>query len=212
MLPDFSTEYAQRSDDELLHLATQQHSLTPEAVSALDAELRRRRLTESDRVEHQRFVKRQEQRETRKHGRKRFGPFKYQLSWPDILGAFGTMALISFAYISLPSRFHFIKPDWQDATFIAMMTAVVIAAGCRKAFWRKFAFWISLGISSAIHLFAIHRLTQRVGEFSRGAAKGAAVLGFLLFFAIYGLVRLLQRAFNNEEVLTAQGGDGHVPE
>jgi hypothetical protein len=61
MLTDFSTEYSQRIDDELLHLATQRHSLTTEAAAALDAELRRRNLTDSDRVEHQRFVK--EQRE-----------------------------------------------------------------------------------------------------------------------------------------------------
>lgn len=55
MLTDFSTEYSQRSDDKLLHLATQRHSLTTEAAVALDAELRRRNLTESDRVEHQEF-------------------------------------------------------------------------------------------------------------------------------------------------------------
>ena len=58
---DLTTEYSQRSDDELLQLATQRHSLTTEAVAALDAELHRRNLTDSDRVEHQRFVK--EQRE-----------------------------------------------------------------------------------------------------------------------------------------------------
>ena len=52
---DFSTEYSQRGDEELLHLATQRHSLTTEAVAALDAELSRRNLTESDRVEHQKF-------------------------------------------------------------------------------------------------------------------------------------------------------------
>ena len=58
---DFCTEYSQRSDDELLQLATQRHSLTTEAAVAFDAELRRRNLTDSDRVEHQRLVK--EQRE-----------------------------------------------------------------------------------------------------------------------------------------------------
>ena len=66
---DFSTEYSERSDDELLQLATQRHSLTTEAAAALDAELRRRNLTDSDRVEHQRFVTRQEQRESKKHRR-----------------------------------------------------------------------------------------------------------------------------------------------
>lgn len=33
MLTDFSTAYSQRSDDELLHLATQRHSLTTEAAA-----------------------------------------------------------------------------------------------------------------------------------------------------------------------------------
>ena len=210
MPDDFIDEYSKRSDDELLHLASERHSLTTEAAAALDAELRRRNLTEFDRIEHQRFVKRQEQREAKKHRRKMFVPFKYQMSWPDILGAFGAVALILCAYIALPSRFHFIKSDWQDTTFLVMMTSVIIAVACRKALWRKFTFWISLGISSAIHLFVTRALTQRVGDLNRGAAKGAAVLGFLLFLAIYGLVRLLQRTFHNEEVLTAQSG-GHVP-
>ena len=63
MLNDFSIEYSERSDDELLHLATQRHSLTTEAAAALDVELRRRNLTESDRVEHQKFEERQGRRE-----------------------------------------------------------------------------------------------------------------------------------------------------
>jgi hypothetical protein len=56
MPEDFFAGYSERSDDELLHLATQRHYLTREAAAALDAELRRRNLTESDRVEHQKFV------------------------------------------------------------------------------------------------------------------------------------------------------------
>lgn len=58
---DLTTEYSQRSNDELLQLATQRQFLTTEAAAALDAELRRRNLTDLDRVEHQQFVK--EQRE-----------------------------------------------------------------------------------------------------------------------------------------------------
>jgi hypothetical protein len=58
---DFCREYSQRSDDELLQLATQRHSLTTEAAATLDAELHRRNLTDSDRGEHQRLV--EEQRE-----------------------------------------------------------------------------------------------------------------------------------------------------
>ena len=89
MLTDFSTEYSQRSDDELLHLATQRHSLTTEAAAALDAELRRRNLTESDRVEHQKFEKWQERREYKGRRRKIFG--KRQFSWLELLSAFVAM-------------------------------------------------------------------------------------------------------------------------
>jgi hypothetical protein len=208
---DFSAEYSERNDDELLQLASDRHSLTTEAAAALDAELRRRNLTDSDRVEHQRFVKQQEQREARKHRRKTFGPFKYQMSWRDILWAFAMIALISFTYLALPSRYHFIMPGWRDAAFIAMMTSVIIAIACKSVFWRNFVFWVSLLISSAIHLVVVHALTQPVGNLSRGAGKGAAVLGFLLFLAVFGFLRLLQRMFNSEEILTAHSGDGHVP-
>jgi hypothetical protein len=210
MPDDFFAGYSERTDDELLHLASARHSLTTEASAALGTELRRRNLTESDRIEQQRFVKRQEQREARKHRRKTFGPFKYKLAWLDFLLAFAVIGLISFGYIALPSRYHFIKPEWQDPSFIVMMTSVLIAITCRSLLWRKIAFWMSLGISSAIHLVAIHALTQRVPSLSRGAVKGAAVLGFLLFVAVYGSVQLLLRIFQNEEDQTTHSGDGHV--
>ena len=101
---DFSTEYSQRGDEELLHLATQRHSLTTEAVAALDAELSRRNLTESDRVEHQKFEKRQERREFRGRRCKLFG--KRQFSRRELLSAFGAMAVIACAYFVLPISFE----------------------------------------------------------------------------------------------------------
>jgi hypothetical protein len=208
---DFSTEYSQRSDDELLHLASQRHSLTTEAAAALDAELHRRNLTESDRIEHQRFVKRQEQPESRKHRRKTLDPFKYQLSWRDLLWAFGGIALISFTYIALPSRYH-MRPEWQEPAFIVMMTSVLIAVASQSVFRRSFSFWLSLVISSAIHLFVVHALTQRVPNLSRGAGKGADLLGFLLFFAVYKFVSLLQRVFHSEEDQTTRIEDSQVLE
>lgn len=211
MLDDFSTEYSERADDELLHLASQRHFLTTEARTALDAELSRRNLTESDRIEHQRFVKRQEQREATKHRRKPFGPFKYQLSWRDILWAFAAIALISFSYLALPSRYH-MKSDWQDATFIVMMTSVLIAIASRSVFWRNIAFWMSLVMSSAIHLVLVHSWSRRLGDLSRSQGRGAALLGFVLFLAIYGFVRLLQRMFHSEAEQTTHSGEGRVLE
>jgi hypothetical protein len=46
MLNDFSADYSERSDDELLLLTSDRASLTTEAAVALDAELCRRNLRE----------------------------------------------------------------------------------------------------------------------------------------------------------------------
>ena len=176
----------------------------------MDAELSRRNLTESDRIEHQRFVKRQEQREAKKHRRKPFGPFKYQMSWRDILWAFAAIAVISFSYLALPSRYH-MKSDWQDAAFIVMMTSILIAIASRSVFWRNSAFWMSLVMSSAIHLVLVHSWTRRLGDLSRSQGRGAALLGVVLFLATYGFVRLLQRMFRSGDQ-TTHCGEGHAPE
>ncbi len=198
MLMDFSTEYSQRSDDELLHLASARHSLTTEAAAALDAELRRRNLTESDRVEYQRFVRRQEQREARRHRRKTFGTLKDRFTWLDLLWLLLAMGLISFVYLALPSRYQ-MQRDWEEAAVYAMIVSATIVVGSRRVLWRKFAFWISLVISSAISLVVVHAWTQRVPNPSHGASKGALVLALLLFFAVYAFVRLLQRNLYGKE-------------
>jgi cell division protein FtsW (lipid II flippase) len=192
---DFSAEYSQRSSDELLHLASARHSLTTDAAAALDAELRRRNLTESDRVEHQKFVKRQERREGRKR-RWKIPGLKDQLTWRDILEALAVMAFILAAYFALPSRYH-LKPDWQEAAVIVMITSVMVIFAARS--WRKITFWMSLGISSAIHLALVHAGTRRIPSLSRNQGRGAAFLGFVLFLAVYGAVRFLQRMLYGKE-------------
>ena len=191
MLADFSTEYSQRSDDELLHLATQRHSLTTEAATSLDAELRRRNLTESDRVQHQKFAKRQERREFRGRRRKIFG--KRQLSWLELLSAFVAMAVIGCAYLALPRQYH-LKPDWEESAVCVMIPAVLVAAG-RRSSWRDITFWIALILSSTIQLAVVHAWVERTGGLNRGAAKLAAFLGLVLFVAIYGCIKLLRRNF-----------------
>ena len=192
---DFSTEYSQRSDDELLHLASARHSLTTEAAAALDAELRRRNLTESDRVIYQKSVKRQERREGRRR-RWRIPGLKDQLTWSEILGAFAAMAFILVTYFALPSRYH-IKPDWQEAAVIVTIPSVMIVFAVRS--WRKIGFWMSLGISSLIHLLLVHAWTRRVPRLSWGAGRGAVVLGFVLFLVVYGAIRFLQRMLYGKE-------------
>jgi hypothetical protein len=163
--------------------------LTTEAAAALDTELHRRNLTESDRVEHQRFVKRQGRLESRSRRRKIFGGGEF--SWHELLGAFGAMALISFAYLALPSRYH-LKPDWQEAAVYVMIAAVAIAAGWRNL-WRDIAFWMTLTLSSSIQLAVAHAWIQRRGDLSRSLARGATLLGLVLFVALYGIIWLLRR-------------------
>jgi len=97
MLNDFSTEYSERSDDELLLLASDRASLTTVAAAALDAELRRRNLTESDQVKHQQFVSRNEQREAIRRRRKIFGTRSDRSKWADVFWTLLAIALISFA-------------------------------------------------------------------------------------------------------------------
>jgi len=108
------------------------------------------------------------------------------------------MALISFTYVALPSRYH-LKPDWQEAAVDVMFASVFIAVA--SSVWRrKIGFWMSLVISSAIHLVVVHAWIQRVGNLSRGQGKLAVLLGFVLFFAVYGILRVLRRNFYGEEV------------
>jgi hypothetical protein len=77
----FSDEYSERSDDEILRLASDRDSLTEEGATALDAELRRRNLTQADQVKYQQFVKRNEQRETRRRRRR-----AWEILWEIFLG------------------------------------------------------------------------------------------------------------------------------
>jgi len=197
MLNDFFTEYSERSDDELLLLACDRASLTTEAATALDAELCRRHLTKSDQVRHQQFVKRNEQRETTKRRRRIFGSRRDRGAWLDLFWAILGMALISFTYLALPSRYH-MKPDRQEAAVHVMFASVFIAVVGRSC-WRQIGFWMSLILSSAIHLFVVHAWIQRVGNLSRVQGKLAILLGFVLFFAVYGFVFLLRQNFYGSE-------------
>ena len=194
MLTNFSTEYAQRSDDELLELATQRHSLTQEAVTALESELRRRNLTESDRVEHQKFVKHQERREYRGHRRKIFG--KRQFSWRELLSGFVALGVIAWAYFSLPKAYH-LKPDWEEAAVCAVIASVFVIVGWRSL-WGNITFWIALILSASIQLAVVHAWVLRTGRLNRSADKLATLFGFVLFFAIYGCFKLLRRSFYGE--------------
>jgi hypothetical protein len=108
------------------------------------------------------------------------------------------VALISFTYLALP-RSDRVGPGWQDAAVIVMLTSVGVAIASRRLLWRKFTFWISLLISSAIHLVIVHAFTQRLGFRDHSLGRGAIFLGFLLFLAVYGSVGLLRRMLYGRE-------------
>lgn len=199
---DFAAEYSKHNDDELLQLATQKRSLTPPAAAALDAELRRRNLTEADRVGHERFVHQQERREAHRSlaRQRRWRPsyLKDQLTWVDLLWVLAALALILIVGLSLPSRYH-VGPDWREATVIVTITSIVIAIFCRRFLWKEFTFWISLLMAAVVQLLAVHAYTMRFGELSRQGGKTAALLGFLVFFAVYGSFRFLRRTIYGKE-------------
>lgn len=206
---DFYTEYGNRNDDELLHLASSRGSLTQEAAAALDAELNRRNLTESDQRTYQRFVNRMERREFKgRRRRKLFG--KSQFSWRELLSAFLAMAVIMGVYFALPKQYQ-LKPDWEEPAVDVMIVFIFVMVGWRSL-WRDIGFWIALILSSTTQLAVVHNWVKRQGELSRGAGKLAAFLGFVLFVGIYGCIRLLRRNFYGDGSSGKREDTGNVPE
>lgn len=196
---NFRPEYSERSDDELLQLASDRSSLTNEAAVALDDELRRRNLNESDRAKQQQFVKHNERREARRRRRRIFGNWRDRQSWADLFWALLAMVLISFTYLALPSRYH-MKSDWQESAVVVMFPSVLIGVGSRLL-WRKAAFWTSLLISSGIHLVVVHFWIRNVGKLSHNQGELAVVLGFVLFLAVYGFIWRLRRSLYGEDAV-----------
>jgi hypothetical protein len=200
MVNNFSSEYAQLSDGELLHLASDRDSLTPEATRSLDAELELRHLTESDRIKHQQSVVRMEKREAKRRRRKIFGPRSREPApWLEMFCALIVFALLWIVYIAIPSRFH-MKADWEQSLPEVLIATFSIAVVSR-IWWRRIAFWFSLVVSSTIHLVAVHAWRQRFGDLSRGRGKLAVLGGLLLFGAVYGLISFLRRNFYGDEAI-----------
>jgi len=97
MFADFQLGYGELSDDELLQIASDRQSLTDNAKSALDAEIRNRNLTATDLAKHQNVVKRSEHRETAGRKRRLFGSRRNLLAWVR----FGLWAFLIFSAAAL---------------------------------------------------------------------------------------------------------------
>ena len=192
MSTSLQSQYEKLADDQLLHLATDRSSLTDEAALALDAELRNRGLTAETLSKYQHRLKREEQREERKRNKKIFGSKRdRQLSIENWVGLFWSvviMALISMAYLALPTRYRF-TPTWQETAFYVMIPSACLIVFSRE--WRnKLWFWIALLVSSAAQAWIVHRWVVRSGGTLDGKGRGyqqsALLFGWILFFVIVG--------------------------
>jgi hypothetical protein len=206
MVEDFSTVYAELGEEELLQLASERSFLTVEADIALDAELRRRNLTSSDQAKHERFVKRSNQLEEKKRIRKVFGRKEDGKSrlvdWG--LAICGVLIIVAsfYAYGTLPDDYHFRK-DWEESAEHVTWATVMI--GIISTFWwRNVAFWLSLLISTCMHLYLLHSWIIRHGGLSGGRSGELAILlGIVLFIMTFGFLSYIRHQFSpqnaNEE-------------
>lgn len=204
MVKDFSCQYAELSNEELLQVASDRASLTDEAVASLDAEMRQRKLTHDDITKHECFVKQSARREAKKTRRKLFGSRQSKESWVDgVVIAFWSLlavCLIASTYAALPQRYHF-SPDWQPAAEnVLFATVFILVTG---GSWRKkIAFWMSLLISSTLHAVLLHRWVIRGGTLGgRQVGQVAVLLGIILFFVVYGCGFVLRRKLYGEEAI-----------
>jgi hypothetical protein len=193
MLEHFSPDYSQRSDDELLRLASDRASLTPEAGAALEAELRRRNLTNADQAEYQRRVKRYKRWEAKTQIRLILDTPRYRRELIRVFFAVVVMVLILEAYLGLPNRYQ-MNPDREEAAAYMMLASVLVAVSSNSR-WRKIVFWMLLVISSSIHVVIIHAWIQRMGSLSLRQGALAILLGLVQFYTFNALVWLLRRKF-----------------
>jgi len=204
MLNDFSTVYAERSDEELLQLASERSSLTPQAAVALDAELHRRNLTSFDQAKHAHFVKRSKQLETKKRIRKISGRSGDEDSWYETLGlivcVLVVVTVLFSGYAALPENYHFTK-DWEE-TAEHVSWATVIVAIISTFWWRNVGFWLSLLISTGIHSLLLHAWIIGHGvPTGRGSRKLAVLMGIVLFLVTYGLLSVIRLRFFHRAVV-----------
>lgn len=97
MFAEFQHEYAQLSENELLQLASDRQSLTDDARSALDAEIRNRNITPADLAKHESFVMWSEQREATRRNKLLFGTRRSLLDW----GRFALLALLGISVVAV---------------------------------------------------------------------------------------------------------------
>ena len=159
-------------------------------------------MTSGDLSQYQRRLMRYEQREHTKRLRKIFGRRRDRDTAVDAAVAlFWSMLIIGliwFAYVALPTRYHF-PPDWEEAAQYVMIGSVGIAVLCGN--WRrKIAFWIALLISSIAHGFILHAWIVRAGTIdqSRIYRDLALLLGPALFVAVCACGFLLRRTLYGE--------------
>jgi hypothetical protein len=200
-MTEFFSNYAGLRDEELLQIASDRISLTPEAAAALDAEMVRRTLTSADLTQHEKSVRQQTRREARRGRRKLFGRSRSRESLGDglftFLWAVLVFSLIWIGYVALPGRYHF-SPDWEQ-TSVQVMIATILIAAASRFWWSRITFWISLTISSTIDAILLHMWIVRFGPpEGRRSLRLPFLLGVVLFGIVYGTGLYLRQKFSGE--------------
>ncbi len=121
-MQDLIKEYESKTDDELLRLALDSEQLTPEATTALNNELAKRRISGSERLDVLRAEREHCEAEQRKNpgslfvvhpygiGRKRFGKAEYEYSSETGMERFKTTVFIVLFWLPLlPTGTYFVE-------------------------------------------------------------------------------------------------------
>jgi hypothetical protein len=197
-------EYGKKNDEELLRLACDRASLIDEAAAALDLELSRRNLTEADRHRYDRDRRRQRSLESKRVLRRTLGTRRGREQWFNdlvlALVALFVTSLIAAGYQSLPGEYR-LKATWQTAATDMLFTSVsVVVFGF--SLWRRLGFWLSLTVSSALHVGLVHAWVVSGGYVDapgpNSSGKLAILLGLLLFAVIYVGGTLVARKLRGE--------------
>jgi hypothetical protein len=121
-IQDLIKEYEAKTDDELLQLALDSEQLTPEAITALNNELAKRRISGPERLNVHRLEREHSEAERKKNpgslfvfhpygiGRKRFGKADYEYSSETGMERFRTTVFIVLFWLPLlPSGTYLVE-------------------------------------------------------------------------------------------------------
>jgi hypothetical protein len=189
---NFSENYAQLIDNELLMVAASRADLVPEAALAINSEMARRGLSDQDAHAKKRDVARLEIEEARKQ---RPSPKGTKYFVAQIRGRWLLLLLSPTLLVVLLSFPHVVPEEWVLPIIFASYGAVIAISAVQPWLRQTRSFWFSLPVAFIVQLFVGHIITVRLAPQSRGELKGAAFLAILAGYGVgVPLFLLLQKA------------------